>query len=71
MLWQKTFEEINKINLNYKIEDLETNSMINLCKGICGFKNCYRHRTDRENDDVSDLIAESQNILARLGTKRT
>jgi len=62
---------MKKINLKYKIEDLETKSKINLCRGICGFKKCSRHRTDREKDDVSDLIAESQNILARLGTKRT
>jgi len=49
-----------ELNLKYKIQEFETNSKINLCRGINGFKKGYwrttNSATNRLKGDVSDLI---------------
>ena len=53
-----------EVKQKYKIEELETNSLINLYKSINDFQKSYQHRTNRVKNDEGDLIEEFQSILA-------
>jgi len=55
--------------LNAKIEDLETNGMLqyirDLYRGIIDFRKSYRPRTNTVKDEKCDLVTDSHSVLAR------
>jgi len=61
--------KINRCNvkseLKAKIEELESNSMINNIRGINDFKKAYQPRTIKVKDEKGDLVADSHNIMTR------
>jgi hypothetical protein len=63
------FRNKKKTYLKAKIEELETHSKINnirdLYRGINDFKKGYQPRTIIVEDEKSDLVADSHNIMAR------
>jgi hypothetical protein len=63
------FRNKKKVYLKAKIEDLETNSKINiirdLYKGINDFKKGYQPRTVIVKDERGDLVVDPHSIMAR------
>ena len=63
------FRNKRKEYLKAKIDELETNSKVktirDLFRGINNLKNGYQPRTNIEQDEKGDLVADSHSILAR------
>jgi len=63
------FRDKKKANLRAKIEELETNSKIeiirDLYRGNSDFKKGYQPRCNIVKDEKGDLVADSHNIVAR------
>ena len=60
----RTFRNKKKAYLKIKIEQLETNTKINLYRGINDFKKGYQPRTTIVKDEKGDLVADSRSIMA-------
>ena len=65
----RNFRNKKKKYLKVNIEELETNSKIkniwDLHRGINAFKKGYQPRTNIVKDEKGDLVANSNNVLAR------
>ena len=62
------FRNKKKVYLRAKIEELETNSKINirdLYRGINDMKKGYQPRTKTVKDEKGDLVADSHSIMWR------
>jgi len=66
---RRHFRDKKKAYLRAKIEELETNSMIqnirDLYRGINDFKKGYQPRYNIVKDEKGDLVADSHSIVAR------